>query len=409
MVVALQVLVGFECRALDSDGDGMSDDYEYLFLLDAANASDAMHDYDSDTLVNLAEFGLSTDPYEADTDRDGLRDDVDSDPVSCLYIDWGEVVYTFGDYYEYTGPAWWINAYKIGGQWATNFPTAWHVSSGAQEGVGVLAISVDRVHLVDDLTLAIRLFDHTNSSVYVSLYDTTGAAVASNISGNLLSGTGTQKDVVVGIPFRLYPSAVTIGLCRGVGEITIYESLLFSNQAHGGLTNQQEMSSDEWPSCSEPSAPANEDVAQLPAMDFSGEPSNDDSCGDVLHSLPGSLKAPDDAVGDAEEAVSQAVVDHSALSESPFLSAKASGGSSRSRFCSQRDVEARCKELRESPWSSGNPPVAARINRLQPQKLDARCVALGETPWTSKGSDSSVGVSLTSQSQEMSTGELPLE
>lgn len=69
----------------DTDYDLMIDGYEYLFGLDYFNASDANLDYDNDTLTNLEESYLWTDPFNADTDGDKITDDYElelgSDPT----------------------------------------------------------------------------------------------------------------------------------------------------------------------------------------------------------------------------------------------------------------------------------------------------------------------------------------
>ena len=58
----------------DSDGDGMTDDYERGVGLDPTNPSDASLDNDGDGLSNFEEFELGTRPDLVDTDGDGLSD-----------------------------------------------------------------------------------------------------------------------------------------------------------------------------------------------------------------------------------------------------------------------------------------------------------------------------------------------
>ncbi|HUF60690.1 MAG TPA: LamG-like jellyroll fold domain-containing protein [Verrucomicrobiales bacterium] len=69
----------FGGAALDSDGDGMTDEYENRFpFLDANNPADATEDFDNDGLTNLRESQLGTRPDLEDTDGDGLLDGVET-------------------------------------------------------------------------------------------------------------------------------------------------------------------------------------------------------------------------------------------------------------------------------------------------------------------------------------------
>ena len=55
----------------------MTDAWEERFGLDP-NVDDSADDGDGDNLSNLEEFNLRTDPTKADTDEDGLNDDVET-------------------------------------------------------------------------------------------------------------------------------------------------------------------------------------------------------------------------------------------------------------------------------------------------------------------------------------------
>ena len=72
----------------DTDGDGLSDEYELTNGLDPNNPADAAQDPDNDQLTNLQEAGLGTNPHNPDTDGDGTRDNVEvaqqSDPLNPL-------------------------------------------------------------------------------------------------------------------------------------------------------------------------------------------------------------------------------------------------------------------------------------------------------------------------------------
>lgn len=59
---------------LDTDGDGMHDNWEQANLLNKSDKADAALDPDGDLLTNHDEYVLRTDPNKADTDGDGLPD-----------------------------------------------------------------------------------------------------------------------------------------------------------------------------------------------------------------------------------------------------------------------------------------------------------------------------------------------
>ncbi len=59
---------------LDSDCDGMSDEWELAHGLNPFDPSDAMLDADGDGLTNAEEYAAGTDPRKADSDGDGVSD-----------------------------------------------------------------------------------------------------------------------------------------------------------------------------------------------------------------------------------------------------------------------------------------------------------------------------------------------
>ncbi|TVZ39812.1 FG-GAP repeat protein [Alteromonadaceae bacterium 2753L.S.0a.02] len=72
-------------KALDSDKDGLPDAWEIVNQLDYLYAEDANYDMEPDGLTNLQEFQLGTNPWKADTDNDGVNDDIDFDPLNPEY------------------------------------------------------------------------------------------------------------------------------------------------------------------------------------------------------------------------------------------------------------------------------------------------------------------------------------
>ncbi len=70
----------------DQDGDGLSDAYELLITKtspffkdnDSNSIDDNLEDFDFDGLTNEQEYALKTDPYDDDTDGDGLSDAIES-------------------------------------------------------------------------------------------------------------------------------------------------------------------------------------------------------------------------------------------------------------------------------------------------------------------------------------------
>lgn len=84
--------LGSDPENSDTDGDGLPDGYEVLTLAtdptkadtDENGVSDADEDFDEDGLTNLQEYQQNTEPYNDDTDGDGL---LDGEEVNTYFTD----------------------------------------------------------------------------------------------------------------------------------------------------------------------------------------------------------------------------------------------------------------------------------------------------------------------------------
>lgn len=234
----LLTCVALAVWAADTDTDGMSDEYEQFFGLNYTNATDALLDSDSDSLTNLTEALLWTDPFIPDTDQDGWPDNTDSNPLSRAVFMWGDTQFTSNSFYSYTGPAWWSYAFKMDGSWTSN---GWEVLSGLSNNTGSLNIRVLRELLTNDAVLDVEMLDDTNSSLFVALCNTNQSVIVSNLFGNIVTGDQAVVTHRLSIPFSSYSNASIVRLWRGTGDITVYSSLMYIDNDGDGLDADQEI------------------------------------------------------------------------------------------------------------------------------------------------------------------------
>lgn len=223
--------------AADADNDGMDDAYESFFGLNTSTNNAAL-DVDGDGLDNLAESLLWSDPFVADTDRDGFPDGADGNVVSRAVIPWGDPCFTHSNDVGYAWPEWMVAAFKDGGEWNTNAP-AWHVD-GSETNQAGLRLEVDRTWLTNDLAMKVQLAGSAGATLYLDLYDTNGLIVVTNVVDNLLADTGTGAVKVVSIPLESHIAAVGLWLRHGTGDVTVGESVLYVDRDGDGLDVDQE-------------------------------------------------------------------------------------------------------------------------------------------------------------------------
>ena len=86
----------------DSDGDGLTNEYEVAQDCLDPLVDDGAADPDGDGLSNLDEFGLGTDPCEVDTDQDGCSDGEEVAPKSEAAFGGGRNPLYFWDFFDPT-------------------------------------------------------------------------------------------------------------------------------------------------------------------------------------------------------------------------------------------------------------------------------------------------------------------
>ena len=222
----------------DSDNDGMDDSWESFFGVNPGT-NNAVLDPDGDSLNNLAESSLWSDPFVADTDRDGFQDGADSNPVSRAVMPWGDDFFTRTNEVVYAWPDWMVSAYKTGGEWQAA-PACWWVPA-SETGFASLNVEVDRDVLTNDLRLRLPLAASPGAALYLDLYDPDECVVASNLcGGNLLADVGTGLVKTLNVPLETFTNAVGLRLRREAGAVAVGETVAYVDLDGDGLDADQE-------------------------------------------------------------------------------------------------------------------------------------------------------------------------
>ena len=86
----VRITVNGEKNETDWDNDGMPNEWEDRHSFDKLDPSDALVDSDDDGWTNLQEYLNQTDPFDSDSDGDGVEDSVDIEPNNPLVWEYRE-------------------------------------------------------------------------------------------------------------------------------------------------------------------------------------------------------------------------------------------------------------------------------------------------------------------------------
>ncbi|MEI7881176.1 MAG: hypothetical protein WCI95_09905, partial [bacterium] len=145
------------------------------------------------------------------------------------YIPWGDSQHlgTNDNIIDSNFPSWFGSAFKTGsGVWDTNIP-AWYVSPDASNDAA-LEVLFSRSLLPNSASLIMKLgyMDSSNSSLSLDLLLVTNQTlITSNLFENLLTGSGVNTSRTFNV-LLADTNAMGLQFRRGVGSITIYDTLL---------------------------------------------------------------------------------------------------------------------------------------------------------------------------------------
>ena len=204
-------LFPFDARGgLDTDNDGMADEWEALNGLDSADAADANSDADEDGLTALEEFEGDTDPNQSDL----LAQSLTFEAPQFLVIDQAatiKLIYAAADEQDTTGLAFRVHYDKaILGDLIGEYFTAF-----ASGGVRLGGVAFDDIDDFDNdpLTDTYEVFEWSDLS---GAWPNTADATAI-----LLSGTITPNDTVTSVRVGLSAISAAAGYVLDLDQLSL--------------------------------------------------------------------------------------------------------------------------------------------------------------------------------------------
>ena len=204
-------LFPFDARGgLDTDNDGMADEWEALNGLDSADAADANSDVDEDGLTALEEFEGDTDPNQSDL----LAQSLTFEAPQFLVIDQAatiKLIYAAADEQDTTGLAFRVHYDKaILGDLISEYFTAF-ASGGVRLG-GVAFDDIDDFDN-DSLTDTYEVFEWSDLS---GAWPNTADATVT-----LLSGTITPNETVTSVRVGLSAISAAAGYVLDLDQLSL--------------------------------------------------------------------------------------------------------------------------------------------------------------------------------------------
>ena len=175
-------------------------------------------------LVVIAQDANNGQFFRADP-ANGTANLSDTNPASYVWIQWGNTNCVLTNAYINTGPSWWIDAWKSGGEWTGS---TWHVEA-SDTNPASLNIGIDTNGL-GSLVMRVDYFDHANASLYVGYYDSNYTLFASDLVGNVIEGSNEWVSMYMDLAPTNYSGVAGVSVWRKNGEITVSNSVLYVDE-----------------------------------------------------------------------------------------------------------------------------------------------------------------------------------